>query len=503
MTTMSRTLLIEPYHYVRKEFANEESIAFYSDKSISCASGGRREVFALAYPLEDTFEQIGDIAIDDVKARIAGNIPLYYRWMGESDTYEDNHRSFLIFVLRMIEVLRRLDVVQAVFFTGVAHHVEYTLIEIACRLAGVRQIFFYPMPFGSAGRLLPVVQDQSIEDRSFLGLEMSGYDFRDDVIAYRDNYLARGVPKQNERIGGLAVRRSNAYFKLVERELRRWAKTLLRPAAPSSHMIDRRRGYGFTAMLRIVNRQKHALDYYMSKAISNEETLRLIAEQQPLPLLYAHYQPEASTFPEGGRFSDHLDVVLAIRKAGYKGKILYKEHPASWIYYSNITGFSLVGIARSEDYFRQLEALGCVFLQPRFRPGDALMRQVFPVTITGSIAVERSLTGWRTCCAGVPWFKQAPGIENIEACFGPLGIFHDPDRWTMGKDEGVDWFADCLSWRTVTNFPGIGTGVAAQKESDRQEFLDQLGLLIGAVGDPATTPAGQGGHATVMNAGAA
>lgn len=502
MTTMRRTLLIEPYDYVREKFASDGRLAVYAHKAISCASGDKREVFDIAHPLPSTFEQIGDIAIDDVKARIAGNIPLYYRWMGESDTYEDNQRSFLIFVLRMVEVLRQLDVAQAIFFTGVAHHVEYTLIEIACRLAGVRQIFFYPMPFGSTGRLLPVVQDQSIEDRSFLGLEMTDYDFRSDVVAYRDNYLARGVPKQNERIGGPAVRRSNAYFKLVEREVRRWAKALLRPAAPSSHMIDRRRGYGFTAMLRIVNRQKHALDYYMSKAISNDETLRLIAEQQPLPLLYAHYQPEASTFPEGGRFSDHLDVVLAIRKAGYTGKILYKEHPASWIYYSNITGFSLVGIARSEDYYRQLEALGCVFLQPRFRPGDDLMPQVFPVTITGSIAVERSLTGWRTCCAGVPWFKEAPGIENIEACFGPSGIFYNPDRWTMGKDEGLDWFADRLSRRTVTNFPGIGTGVASQKESDRQEFLDQLGLLIGAVGDPAT-PDGQGGHAALMNAGAA
>lgn len=502
MTMMRRTLLIEPYDYVRETFSGDGRLAFYAQQTISCTTDVACEIFEIAQPLSSTFERIGDIVIDDVKEGIASNIPLYYRWMGESDTYEDNQRSFLIFVLRMVEVLRQLDVKEAVFFTGVAHHIEYSLIEIACRFASVRQIFFYPMPFGSTGRLLPLVQEHSIEDRSFLGLELSEYDFRDDVAAYRENYLACGVPKQNELIGGPAVRRSNAYFKLVERDLRRWAKALLRPASPSSHMIDRRRGYGFTSMLRIINRQKRSLDYYLSKAISNAETLRLIAEQKPLPLLYAHYQPEASTFPEGGRFTDHLDVVLAIRKAGYKGKILYKEHPASWIYYSKITGFSLVGISRSEDYYRQLEALGCVFLQPRFRIDGELMRQVFPVTITGSIAVERSLTGWRTCCAGVPWFKQAPGIENIETCFGPSGSFYDPDCWTIGKNKGAEWFADRLSRRTITNFPGIGTGVGSQKECDRREFLDQLCLLVDALSGCATI-SGSGGHAPLTNEGVA
>ena len=492
MEPVRRTLLIEPYSYVRERFDPDEHIAIYAGKTIIWRLAEHEQVLDIVHPVDETFSRLADVDLEGVKARISANIPLFYRWMGESDTYEDNQRSFLIFVLRLTEVLRRLEVAHAIFFTGVAHHIEYTLIEIACQLAKVKQVFLYPMPFGPGGRLLPMVQTSSINDRKRLGIELSGVDFRDDVIAYRDNYIARGVPKQNESIGGPAVSRSYAYFKLAEREARQRVKKIVKKKPVAPHLIDRRKGYGLSAMSRIINRQKYALDHYTSKAISNEEAGRLIARENPLPLLYAHYQPEASTFPEGGSFSDHLDVVLAIRKAGYSGKILYKEHPGSWIYYSKITGFSLVGIARSVEYYHQLEALGCVFLQPRFRPGDAMMRQVLPVTITGSIAVERSLTGWRTCCAGVPWFKHAPGVTGIDDCFGPDGIFYDPEKWRTSEYEGIDWFAEHLSRKTVTNYPAIGTGVASTCESDKQEFLGELRLMINALASSAQSDGANG-----------
>lgn len=483
MVTMRRTLLIEPYGYVRQRFEAEERIALYAGKSVSLREAGQLLTLDIESPLTLGTASGFNLDIDGVKARIRANMPLFYRWMGESDTYEDNQRSFLIFVLRFVEVFKQLDIAQAVFFTGVAHHVEYSLIEIACQLAGVKQVFLYPMPFGK-GRLLPVVQQGSIADRRPLGVQLSDVDFQDDVRAYRDNYLSRGVPKQNESIGGSAVSRPYAYRKAFERELKRWVKTLIRRERKPTHLIDRRKGYGLTSTLRIIGRQSRALDYYASKAIPNEAAIKLIADEGPLPLLYAHYQPEASTFPEGGAFNDHLDVVLAARRAGYAGRILYKEHPASRIYYSKITGFSLVGIARSEEYYRQLEALGCVFLQPSFRPDESMLRQVFPVTITGSIAVERSLTGWRTCCAGLPWFKGLPGVVGIEECFGPGGIFYDPGCWTTGQDDGVEWFASQLSGRTMTNYPGIGTGVALTQKAYKEDFLRELAMLIDFMSRP-------------------
>lgn len=476
MEKRQRTLLIEPYPYVRELFGGRDDIALYADKAVVAFDGGSQSSYAISHPDADWLAS-GEVDLDDAKARIRANLPLYYRWMGESDAYEDNQRSFLLFVLGFAETLRRLNVTRAVFFTGVAHHVEYALIETACQLAGVRQVFLYPMPFGK-GRLLPVVQDHSIADRQPLGTELSDVHFEQDVLAYRDNFLSRGVPKQNETIGGSAVSRPYAYFKLAEREIKGLIKRLIGRAPPATHLIEKRKGYGLTATLRIINRQKEALDYYLSQAISNEEAERLIAGEAPLPILYAHYQPEASTFPEGGAVVDHLDVVLAMRKAGYGGKILYKEHPGSWIYFSKVTGFSLVGIARSREYYLQLQSLGCVFLQPRYRPGDDLLRKVFPVTITGSVAVERSLTGWRTCCLGEPWFKGAPGVTSVLACFGPDGLFYDAGRWTIDPDAGIKWFSSLLAGRTLTNYPGIGTGRGLDSEESRQEFLGQLQGLV-------------------------
>jgi hypothetical protein len=201
-----------------------------------------------------------------------------------------------------------------------------------------------------------------------------------------------------------------------------------------------------------------------------------------LPIVYAHLQPEASTFPEGGDYTNHLDVVIAMRQLGYRGNILYKEHPGSWSYYSNVSGFSRVGLCRSVEYYRRLAVLGCVFVPPNYNLRDSRLQQLLPVTITGTIAVERSLVGLATCCAGVPWFKGAPGVYDLARTFGEDGVFYNQRRWKFDPMEGVEWFTQSTSKRTINNYPGIGSGAAPGTATDMAEFLNELDLLMKQVG---------------------
>lgn len=473
---MSKTLLIEPYDLLSKQYSKNEGYVIYAEKSIAYWSEGTRQSINVGYP--NTIP--AHIDLEKIRAKINWNMPLWSRWMGQADRYEDYRQTCLLFVVHFVQALRELDVKFVVFFTGVAHHIEYSLIEAACQMVGARQVYLYPIPFFSMpSRLLPLLQIDSIRDRCILGVEVSDRGARSEVLAYRDNYLAARPPLLNEKIDRVATSYPHALMQVALFGLKAIAKTVLRRNAGSTkHPIDGRQDYDCLSTLRIVRHQKAALDYYLSAMLDGFSVDRMVEGEGPLPILYAHYQPEASTFPEGGDHSNHLDVVIAMRRLGYSGKILYKEHPGSWIFYSRVVGFSRVGLCRSVEYYHQLAALGCVFVPPTYRPPDHHSHQLFPVTITGSIGVERSLVGLATCCAGLPWFKGAPGIHNLTATFAEGGIFFDPQRWQFDPMQGVEWFAQALSKRTINNYPGIGTGVASGIVADKGAFLSEFDALM-------------------------
>lgn len=473
---MSKILLIEPYAFLSKYYSENVDYAIYAKKCLAFWSEGARQSIKVGYP--ETIP--AHIDLEKIRDKINWNRPLWSRWMGEADRYEDYRQTCLLFVVHFVQVLRELEVKSVVFFTGVAHHIEYSLIEAACQMAGARQLYLYPMPFFTApSRLLPLVQIDSIRDRHIMGAEVSGKDARDEVLAYRNNHLAARPPLLNEKIDRVATSYPHALMQVAIFGLKDIAKTLLRRnRGVVRHPIDERRDYDSLSTLRIVWHQKAALDYYLSTMLDEPSVDRMVEAEGPLPILYAHYQPEASTFPEGGDYANHLDVVITMRRLGYRGKILYKEHPGSWIYYSRIVGFSRVGLCRSVEYYRQLAALGCVFVPPRYKLCEQRLQQLFPVTITGSVGVERSMVGLATCCAGLAWFKEAPGVHDLAATFAEGGVFFNPQRWQFDPMQGVEWFTQALSKRTINNYPGIGTGVASGATNEKVAFLSEFDALM-------------------------
>lgn len=473
---MSKTLLIEPYNFLSKRYEENEGYAIYANKSIAFWSEGDRKLIGVCYP--DTIPS--DIDLDEIRAKISWNMPLWSRWMGQADRYEDYRQTCLLFVVRLMQVLRGLDVKSVVFFTGVAHHIEYSLIEAACQMAGAQQFYLYPMPFFMApSRLLPLVQNDSIRDRRILSIAVSDKGARDEVLVYRDNHLAAKPPQLNENIDYVATSYPHALMRVAICGLKATTKTILRrDVGGARHPIDKRQDYDCLSILRLIRHQKSALDYYLSAMLDEASVDRMVEWEGPLPILYAHYQPEASTFPEGGDYANHLDVVIAMRRLGHRGKILYKEHPGSWIYYSRIFGFSRVGLCRSLEYYRQLAALGCVFVPPTYTIRGSRLQRLFPVTITGSVAVERSMVGLATCCAGLPWFKGAPGVHDLAETFAEGGVFFDRERWQFDSMQGVEWFAQALSKRTINNYPGIGTGVVSDAATDKAAFLNEFDALM-------------------------
>lgn len=474
---LNNVLLVDPYPFLSQQYTNDNHVAIWAGRELHywVADGESRISSKLQYPAE-----IGDsIDIASIRSKIDWLMPIMYRWIGEAADFEIYRKTCELYVLSLVRMLSEVRPKYAVFFTGVAHHVDVSLIELACQVANVKQIYLYPSPFGSASRLLPLVQYQSIKDRKLLGVDVSSKRSLPDIMLYVNNYAEGEAPLLNESLDASAKSILYAISQIPNLCLKAFVKRLLgKKVLRGQSVAGATSSYSWLSLLKIIFKQKQALDYYFSRVVPSSCIGEIVSQEGALPIILAHYQPEATTFPEGGDFTNNIDMIVEIRRLGYRGIILYKEHPASWIYYSKKTGFSKVGMYRSVEYYKQLEALGCVFVETTYKIPQDYLTKFFPITLTGSIGIERGLSGMATCCAGEPWFKEAPGICNIYDSFKEDGVFFDSKRWKFDEKLAIDWFEKNLTSKTINNYPGIGADIRSNSEVAKAEFLAEFDNLL-------------------------
>jgi hypothetical protein len=159
-------------------------------------------------------------------------------------------------------------------------------------------------------------------------------------------------------------------------------------------------------------------------------------------LIYAQYQPEATSFPLGGRFFDHLEIVMKIRGKYPDAIILYKEHPHIGIY-SFGSNPSRIGGWRSVQYYRRLEELGCTFISKdvSLELSNALDEKCIGITMSGTVGLERALKGFATLVTGYPWYRRMPLIISFED-FLERGFLPEPHPEDL--ENSKRWIEDVL-----------------------------------------------------------
>jgi hypothetical protein len=210
--------------------------------------------------------------------------------------------------------------------------------------------------------------------------------------------------------------------------------------------------------------------------MSNKNFDELRLNKKPKLLIMAHYQPEASSFPEGDRYYNHIDIALTIRNKGYKDKILYKEHPSTLCYLQPIIGLTKVGTTRSKEYLDLLKKMGCVFLPTnKFLSFEKNYNWCLPITITGTIAVERSLIGLHTIYTGSPYWKNMPGTIHIDQI---KSLENLPKEWTKIdvniSNKTKSFLLNLLNNKTITNISGIGSGVFDNAKESEKNFKSAI-----------------------------
>jgi len=148
--------------------------------------------------------------------------------------------------------------------------------------------------------------------------------------------------------------------------------------------------------------QKLELEAEYSAVVTNELPERFVY----FPM---HYQPERTTNPDGGFFSDHFSCILRLDGLLPSDvKIVLKEHPSQYSY----TGMG--DRSRWPGYYRDfLETGRCVFVPWDMTSHTLIQRAVATATISGMAGWEALLQGKPVFVFGAAWYARAAGVLDV------------------------------------------------------------------------------------------
>jgi hypothetical protein len=393
----NKILLVNPPEALRKSLHSNENYIFYDKWCFSLFVGGKRSILFI-----DDINLDTNFDFDQSKNQIILNriTPIWNRWLRSQSNAEDTKFSLSHNLEQIKQFLKAQSIIHAFFFTAIPHHIDTSSISSCCHSLKIMESYFYNTALTNArDGLLHINGSGLFSKRTTSVNDTVDEDAMADILDFQANTQKENtptwVPKRRKWQESFIIGLFAGVLLVLKGKLNK------------TH-VSYSSGKTISQVLSDCLNQKIFLKKYhkLSKKFIQ------IYSETPSILIAAHYQPEATTVPEGGIYANHVDVVLKIRSTGFKGEIFYKEHPTSRMYLDPDIGLTGVGGYRSSKYLKTLKSLG-VKVVPISTPVSHFQKS-WIVTITGSVAIERSLAGLQTIVAGSPWFEGLPG--NIPIC---------------------------------------------------------------------------------------
>jgi hypothetical protein len=428
------------------------------------------------HPFELDLELAKNIDLNEIRTNLNWWSPIWTRWVSNSIEYENYKLENIILVLKVSSGLLHYKIDKIYHFTAVPHHLDNITISIAATLLKIEEIFLYNIVLD--GNLLPLKQSSGVTSRVILGKDVSNINYEKIIDEFYQNKLNEKPPTQNTQITKLKKNYFFAVLYLIWLEIFYFIINKIKKREKNAFSFYKKST--FSDINTLLNNQRSFLKFYKKYKLNYNDSKTLLLSSSPKLIIAAHFQPEATSFPEGNNYSTHIEIVLKLRMLGYCGKIAYKEHPASWLYTDKVIGFTKVGIYRNVDYAKKLLSLDCIFIDEYVPLSISLSNlNYLPVTISGSIALERSLAGLHTIVAGEPWFKGLPGTINLDSLASLKNI--DKNLIRANPEIAINakkFLIDKLNNKTIKNALGVGTGIQSNYDDDLIEFTSSFNKLI-------------------------
>ena len=161
-----------------------------------------------------------------------------------------------------------------------------------------------------------------------------------------------------------------------------------------------------------------------------------------------HYQPEATTAPQGGLYSDQIYMIEQLREWLPKDvAIVVKEH------YSQFSGALSGYKGRYLTYWDKMSKIDNVYIAPmEYSQKDLILNSTTVAVITGTAGWEAIQYGKNCITFGEAWFNNHPNAFRFENLSNHvLKDITNTENLSQHTDEFLNYFCQSLVKTDFTN----------------------------------------------------
>lgn len=403
-------------------------------------------------------------------------------------TFTNRQYYFRELVLNWLDIIDELKI-EIFISPDVPHRVSDYALYVACTIKKIDFIFFEPTPFGDASFINDCIDDYDAS--TFEAKASSQINNRNDLIKSKLNSF-RGI-KDNYKLWYMEdqVKKANVgvstkAFQLAKQFVDKgW---VYKPVSVFNAAFKKER-FSFYV-------KPHSMPYYSSfnlfdKRVVDFKTSRKSKSYLPVynkivedvnlkstkyVIFALHYQPEATTSPNGGVYVDQLLVISMLdRLLPPDVHVLVKDHKSQ--FYGVLESPSA---GRSQIFYDRLQQFSSrVKVVPLdLNSFDLIDNAEAVVTVTGTIGIESLARNKPVFCFGRTWYQNCKGafrIKDKEDLLAAWNSVNHDDFVITNKevDEYVNNMAKYFIW-------GLHSGVY-KKISKRNQQETVTNVVSGII----------------------
>lgn len=299
--------------------------------------------------------------------------------------------------------------IELVVSPSVPHRVFDYALYVVCQIKSIEFIMFQLTPFGSNSILIndidkmPELQNDGITDSvpSKIVQERIAKVYNDYNKAIPD-YMVKHEANDKKSYAKLSL----DYSKKLSRSYK------LLTSSPSTYWVEsgfspKETHYSWLKFYAMQLKRKNIVDDFKKRY--EDMVIKQLPEKFVLVAL--HYQPEETSCPTGGAYSDQILMIQLLNQCLHKDTtIIVKEHKSQ--FYSHQESAS----GRTPLFYKRISQISkrVKFVSENHDPFELIDNAEIVITVSGTIGWESAIRGTPVFVFGRAWYQEMPRVFKIK-----------------------------------------------------------------------------------------
>ena len=299
--------------------------------------------------------------------------------------------------------------IDLVISPSIPHRVFDYALYVVCKMKNINFLMFQLTPFGSNSILIDNIDAMPTIAENKATRAIPSETIQKRIAKAQDDYN-KAIPSYMSKHEDISKRSYPlSPLKHVKKLLRSYRLTT---SSPNTYWVEN----GFSP-----SETKYSwIDFYDMQANRNEIVSAFIQSYEKITvadlpdkfiLVALHYQPEETSCPTGGAYSDQILMVQLLNECLPDDiAIVVKEHKTQ--FYTHVESAS----GRSLLFYRRISQISSriKFVSVDFNPFELLDQAQAVVTISGTIGWESAIRGTPTLTFGRAWYEGMPRVFKVK-----------------------------------------------------------------------------------------